>query len=514
MTNGAQLLVQTLLKSGIDVCFGNPGTSEMHFVAALDSIDGMRCILKLFEGGVTGAADGYYRMSGRPAATLLHLGPGFANGWANLHNGRKAHTGVINIVGDHASHHAQYDAPLTADIDGVIRSVSQITRRTTPQTLVADTQAIITAAQAGQTATLILPADTAWQSVSTENTAIPDPVAPVRTLPSLADLDAAAQLLTQPGAAIMLGNRALHAEALTIAGQIAHKTGCHLFADFFNARMARGRGRVQPIHLTYSTAINQTLLQDVRHLLLVGAGQPVAFFGYPGQPSLPTPAACHIVPFAAPTADLLGALTQLAHHIGATDPAPIPVYAAPTLPTGETLSAATISQAVAALLPENSIVVDEAIALWQHLNPATVAAAPHDWLAITGGAIGHALPCAVGAAVAAPGRPILALEGDGSAMYTIQSLWTMAREKLDVTVVILSNRGYQVLFSELKKMGIDTPGPTATRLLEMSDPAIDWGGIAAGFGVPFGRATTLPAFIDLLQQGFATPTPLLIEAVI
>ena len=163
--NGAESLVRTLVAGGVDVCFSNPGTSEMHFVAALDRVEGMRCVLGLFEGVVTGAADGYFRMKGTPASTLLHLGPGLANGLANLHNAKKANSGIVNIVGQHATHHIGYNAPLTSDIEGLARPMSAWVR-TSPdaKSVSADGAAAIAAARSAppQIATLILPADTAW----------------------------------------------------------------------------------------------------------------------------------------------------------------------------------------------------------------------------------------------------------------------------------------------------------------------------------------------------------------
>ena len=210
--NGAESLVKTLLASKVDVCFANPGTSEMHFVAALDRHPELRCILCLVEGGASGAADGYYRMSGKVAATLLHLAPGFGNAFANLHNARKAQSGIVNVMGDHASYHLRYESPLKGDTVGISQAISQWTRVSGDATSVAvDGAAAVTAARAlnGQIATLILPANTAWEdAVASAVAAAP----PALRRPSQAQVLAAAEALRTPGAVLLLDGPVLYTE--------------------------------------------------------------------------------------------------------------------------------------------------------------------------------------------------------------------------------------------------------------------------------------------------------------
>src|ERR1700689_4904765 len=231
--NGAESLVRTLVAGGVDVCFANPGTSEMHFVAALDRVEGMRCVLGLFEGVVTGAADGYARMTGLPASTLLHLAPGLGNGLANLHNASRARSPIVNVIGDHATYHKQYDAPLNADIEGIARAYSKFLRTSkSALEVAADGAAAVAAARTapGQIATLILPADTAWNEGSgiapAESVPPPSPVA------SAAVDGAAALLRTGKPTAIVIDGAALRRAGLVIAGRIAAATGATLLTPY------------------------------------------------------------------------------------------------------------------------------------------------------------------------------------------------------------------------------------------------------------------------------------------
>ena len=314
--NGAESLVTTLVGGGVDVCFTNPGTSEMHFVAALDRVDGMRSVLCLFEGVVSGAADGYWRMARRPAATLLHLGPGLGNAVANLHNAKKAHSGIVNIVGEHATFHIEHDAPLTADIEGIARPVSHWVHTSRDSTAVAgDGARAIAEAKAapGRIATLILPGDTAWNAANGA-AAVPE-IAP----PAKADEDAvaAAAEAAGEGCMLLLSGDALTERGLALAGAIAAKTGAALLAQTSNAVLQRGAGRVPVGRVPFPVLQAVEQLKDVRTLVLVGAKAPVAFFGYPDRPSVVTSEGCEIRCLAAIDEDILDALERLADRVGA-----------------------------------------------------------------------------------------------------------------------------------------------------------------------------------------------------
>jgi acetolactate synthase-1/2/3 large subunit len=509
--NGAESLVHTLLRSGVDTCFCNPGTSEMHFVAALDRIPGMRCVLGLFEGVVTGAADGYARMAGKPAATLLHCGPGLANGLANLHNARRALTPIVNIVGDQATYHRPLDAPLTADTEGWARGVSAWVRTaSTSATVGADAAVAVQAARTypGQIATLILPSDTSWD----EGGIVADPL-PVPPAPQAdpAQIVTAARILRrgEPSLLVLGGNAVSSAAALELAHRVAAATGARLIAQGANARMARGRGRVPVDRVPYVVDTAIKMLAGTRQVILVGARKPVTFFAYPGKPGSSVPADADVHTLARPDQDAAEALARLVDELGAPrvalpDPGPRPT-AARGAPKSEAVAAT-----VAALLPEDAIVIDEAVSFGRGFFPLTYAAAPHDWLTGTGGSIGSGPPLATGAALGAPGRRVVALQADGSAMYTLQALWTQAREKLDVTTILLSNRKYQILLGELANVGAN-PGRTALDMMDLGSPDLDWTRLANGLGVAAARAETCEALADLLAQSFARSGPFLIE---
>lgn len=515
--NGAESLVRTLLASGVEVCFANPGTSEMHFIAALDKVSGMRCVLGLFEGVATGAADGYFRMLQKPACTLLHLAPGLGNGISNLHNARKARSGIVNIVGEHATYHRNNDAPLSGDIEGVAKPMSHWVRTSmTPLAVAADAAAAVQAARGvpGQIATLILPADSSWGPAEGP-AAVAAPEPPQRV--SADTVNAVAELLLQEGepTVMLLGGAALRGKALEWAGRIAAKTGCKLMCEGQNARLERGAGRVGLDRLPYDVPGALAALKGVGRLVLVGAKTPVAFFAYPDQPSVLVPKQCRIVSFALAEHDIENALEALAHELGATA-AYAPAIAElnrPTLPAGK-VTPEGIAAVIGALMPEHAIVVDESISMGRGFFPPTSGAAPHDWMNSMGASLGYALPVAIGAAIAAPGRKVLALVGDGSAMYTLQALWTMAREGLDITIVILANRSYNILRSELTKLGVGAPGRTAAAMLSLSDPDLDWMALAKGHGVPAGRATDLDALARELARGLASEGPYLVELVV
>jgi len=512
--NGAESLVRTLVASDVDVCFTNPGTSEMHFVAALDRVDGMRCVLGLFEGVVTGAADGYARMADKPAATLLHLGPGLGNGLANLHNAKKAYTPMVNVVGEHATYHIQHDAPLTSDIEGVARPMSHWVKTSTSVTDVArDGAEAITVARTGQgkIATLILPGDTAWNEGG-EPTVAAAP--PAREKASDEALRAAADALTGGRrTVIFMTATALRAEGLALAGRIAAKTGCEVYAQTSNGRMQRGAGRVSIGKLPYPVDMALETLKDVEHMILIGAKPPVAFFAYPNKPNVLTPEGCDVQRLTRPDDDHLDALARLADLVNAPkEPKAIQTPHRPDAATG-VLDVNKLAVCLGRNIPENAIICNEAVTAGRGFHAATLGCPPHDWLDLTGGAIGDGIPMAVGAAIACPDRPVLCLEGDGSGMYTVQGLWTMARENLNVTVLVFANRSYAILRHELANVGAENPGRKAIDMLTLDRPALDWVEMANGMGVEAAKAETAEELDALLARGLSTPGPFLIEAV-
>jgi acetolactate synthase I/II/III large subunit len=511
--NGAESLIRTLIAGGVNTCFTNPGTSEMHIVAALDRATEMRCVLGLFEGVVTGAADGYARMTEKPACTLLHLGPGFANGVANLHNASRAQVPMVNLVGQHPAYHLRYDAPLTSDIEAIVRPYSkwQRTSATAPELGRDAAQAIIAARTApGQIATLIIPADVAW----TEGGVVARvPAGPPATSPSSESVNHAASMVCSrlPAALLLTGN-ALYCEGLEVAGRIAAATGAKLLAPYPVVRVQRGAGIPAVQRIPYMPEQAAEFLKDIRKLILIGAAAPVSYFAYPGKSSVLTSPECEIHTLARPGEDYVAALEAL----GSTVSVPNKILSIeekverPPQQSGE-ITLQGLAAAVGALLPENTIVVDEAMTSGRGMMAATAGSPAHDWLGNTGGSIGIALPLAVGAAVACPDRPVLCLTADGSGMYTVQGLWTMVRDGLRVTTVVFANRSYAVLQREFSGLGVGAPGPRAADLFDIGRPTLDWVHLARGMGVPARRVATLDEFAKALKDGFESSGPSLIE---
>ncbi|MEZ5649726.1 MAG: acetolactate synthase large subunit [Burkholderiaceae bacterium] len=512
--NGAQALVRTLLASDLDVCFTNPGTSEMHFVAALDSVPGMRCVLGLFEGVVTGAADGYARMTGKPAATLLHLGPGLGNGLANVHNARKGRSPMVNIVGEHATYHLQYETPLRSDIAQLAGACSDWVHTSTDADGVSRdaAQAVARAREGGRIATLILPADTAW------NEAPSGPAEPIEPAPLnrvAADrVEAAARILRGPRrAALMLSGPVLIEPWVSLATAIAQRTGCRLLAQQSNARMSRGRGHPDVVRVPYVVAQARQALADIDELVLLGANPPASFFAYPDQPNMMVREDCALHALAGRDDDLVACLRDLAAALDLpADARPTIADRAPLAPANGALDADAIMQTVTALLPENAVLCDESVSSGRQLFKFTGHAVPHDYLQTTGGAIGCGAPLATGAAIGAPGRPVVSLQADGSMMYTLQALWTQAREQLNVTTVILANRAYRILQGELRSVGVENPGERARQMLSLDSPAIDWVSLARGMGVPGRAVDSAEALGQALIDARGEPGPFLIEA--
>ncbi len=512
--NGAHAVLRTLVANGVDTCFTNPGTSEMHFVAALDDVPEMRPILALFEGVATGAADGYGRMAGKPAATLLHLGPGLGNGLANLHNARRARTPIVNIVGDHATYHQALDAPLASDIVSVANNVSRWVRESKgPDTVGADTAEAIMEARRGGVATLILPADASWSEGAEPG---PHDFLFHETTADTGDSIESAIRALRSGepTALLLGGHALTEECLVAASRIAQTTGAKLLCETFPARLVRGAGLPEVERLGYLAEFAIAQLQGIEHLVLVDAKKPVSFFAYPNLPSELTPDGCavhEVVPAGVHTADVV--LEVLARAVNAPDDSAVLVPPSrPDRPSGA-LNPETIAQAIAALMPEHAIVSDEANTAGLFVSGATAGAPRHDWMTLTGGAIGQGMPAATGAAVACPDRPVLSLQADGSAMYTLQSLWTQAREHLDVTTIIFDNRAYAILNMELARVGARTDGNAADQF-DLSRPPIDFVALANGMGVEGTRAETADDLVRALERALREPGPHLIDAIL
>ncbi len=514
--NGAESLLTTLVNNGVEVCFTNPGTSEMHFVAALDEVEGMRCVLCLFEGVLSGAADGYARMARKPASTLLHLGPGLGNALANIHNAKKGHVPVVNIVGDHATYHLQYDAPLTADIEGIARPVSHwVYTSKAPGDIARDAAEAVRQAGIGQVATLMLPADVSWG----DNPNGPEgrvAVAPPAVVPAARLQQALALLQSGARCMVMIGGREIDGGRGLLLSRIGKAAGARVCTEVFPGRVARGAGTAVIDRLPYLAELAIDHIKDIEHLILVGAPAPVSFFAYPNVPSAIAAPGCEQFVLAGPNDDIDQVLEDLLQGLGAVDVAPeVQPLTLPDLGAGP-LDVFKLAAAVGHFLPENAVVVDESITSGFALYPATAAARPHDWLNLTGGSIGWGLPAAVGAAIACPERKVICLEGDGSAMYTIQSLWTMAREQLDVTVVIFNNTRYSVLEMEFARTGArgGKPGPNAASVLDIGDPDMDFTAIAAGMGVQASRATTAEEFNQQFAAAMQAKGPRLIDAVV
>ena len=510
--NGAQALINTLVDGGVDVCFANPGTSEMHFVAALDTVPRMRGVLALFEGVATGAADGYARIADRPAAVLLHLGPGLGNGLANLHNARRARVPMVVVVGDHATYHKKYDAPLESDIDAVAGTVSGWMRRTADTADVgADAAEAIAASRSGSCiSTLILPADVSWTDGGQPASTAPAQPAGADPMPVPEVLEV---LRSGEPTVILVGGDATRGPGLTAAARIAQATGARLLCETFPTRLERGAGIPAIDRLAYFAEAATAQLDGAKHLVLAGAKSPVSFFAYPGMPSDLVPAGCEVHVLAGHSG-AAATLIALADEVAPGTQAPVAAASRPQLPTGA-LTSASAAQAIGALMPEGAIVVDESNTSGLLLPQATAGAPAHDWLTLTGGAIGWGIPAAVGAAVAAPDRPVLCLESDGSAMYTISGLWTQARENLNVTTVLYDNSAYDILRVELQRVGAGSaPGPKALDLLDLSRPTMDFVKLAEGMGVPARRVHTAEEFTDALRGALAEPGPHLIDAVV
>ncbi len=520
--NGAESLVRSLLDAGVDVCFANPGTSEMHFVAALDKVDGMRCVLGLFEGVVTGAADGYARMAEKPAVTLLHTGPGLANGIANLHNARKAGVPVVNMVGEHASWHVAHDAPLTSDIAGLAAPISHWLRTAdSATTLASDGTDAVQAAGGlpGRIATLIVPANTAWEpATATENS--PTSLAPEADIqkPTLKQADRSmlsrvAEVLKQGEAvAIVIGGAALRGEALMSVARIAKACDATILCETFKCRMERGEGRIPVNVIPYRLQDAVTLLKNFDHIISIGTKPPIAFFAYPGTRSELYSETASVHQLATLFHDVPVALQDLESLLKTTSITPeLQTLDLPPRCEDGPLTAKTLANVIARLLPDNAIVVDESITTGRGLYSATQGSRRHDWLDVCGGSIGEGLPLATGAAIGAPDRPVFCFEGDGSGMYTVQSLWTQARECLNITTIVMANQSYDILKQELDNVQASR-GETALGMMDLTRPALDWVAMSQGMGVPARKVENVAELEKAIEDAAQVEGPFLIEA--
>ena len=512
--NGAENLLNTLLASGVEVCFANPGTSEMQLVSAIGNSSGMRAVLCLFEGVVSGAADGYARMLDKPALTLLHLGSGFANSMANQHNAMRAHVPLVNMVGDHATYHLQYDAPLTSDVAAHARISSAWVRasESADDLAHAGAEAVQASLQgAGGIATFIAPANHAWESATETVTPLPRPQrekVPGKIIDEMVDL-----LLQGKKTALYLGGRALREESLQAAGRIAKASGADILCECFPTRLQRGAGRVRVMRLPYFAQQAAAQLLAYERLILIGAKAPVSFFAYPGKASWLAPEGCDIRTLSSVDQDVQAALEEIAERIGAGQ-TPDLTKRAPAAPPSGALSPVAIGQSLSALMPADAIVCDESITCGMGIYPVTENAAPHDWLTLTGGAIGDGLPLSLGAAIACPDRKVIALQADGSALYTMQALWSMAREHADVAVIILNNHSYAILNIELAQVGAGKPTPKTLSMLSLAGPDINWCELATGMGVRATRANSAEEFHAQLAEAMRSKGPSLIEAMV
>jgi acetolactate synthase I/II/III large subunit len=515
--NGAESLVRTLVYNDVDVCFANPGTSEMHFVGALDKVQGIKCVLGLFEGVLTGAADGYYRMCGKPASTLLHLGPGLANASASIHNAKKAHSGMVNIIGQHTLQHLKSESPLTSDIEAIAKPMSHWvkTSKNSEELSKDGAEAIEQAKKApGQISSLILPADTAWGKGG-EIIKVKDSFSRAKVGQEVIK-KVAKFLCNGKHSTLLLGGGALTEEATLLAGKISKKTGCGIITEAANSRLSRGAGRLNMLRIPGAGVVDRALamVEKAGQLVLVGSKPPVAFFGYPDKPSLLYREDTPLISLVDIDEDILSALKELAMELDALNEVPKFLAEPITLePPEGNITKEKLAMAIGIKLPENAIVIDESVTTGRDFFPATAGAPPHDWLNNRGGAIGYGMPVSIGAAVACPNRKVVLLEGDGSGMYTVQSLWTMARENLDITILIFANRSYEILRGELTNVGVQNPGPRAVDMLTLDRPYIDWVNIAKGMGIEALQVNNCKNLLGAMDIGLKKDGPFLIEII-
>ena len=508
---GADALVQTLADCGVKACFANPGTSEMHLVTALDNEPRVRSVLCLFEGVATGAADGYARVSGVPAMTLLHLGAGYMNGGANIHNAKRAHTPMINVIGDHATYHVRYDAPLTSNILGLVgpnsiwvKSVDDVSKAGTLA------EEAFRASQSGKGGpiSLILPADSAWNEGAQKADQRPLPT----KQPASEDIvaEAAQKVTSAEKPMILISGTALSEAGLSQAARL-EAAGVRVMTDAFIWKQARGAGRFAPARMQYFAEGAMADLEGADLMLVAGTQMPVAFFAYPDKPSVLVPEGCELFLMGGPESDSAETLKLLADKLGAKGSAPVMERKAPDCPDGP-VTPKTVGQSINRHMPSGGLISDDGVTASLPVFLATMGAEPHELMMLTGGAIGQGMPLAIGASVAKPDAKTICLTGDGAGMYTVQSLWTMARENLDVTTIVFVNHSYRILNIELQRTGAGNPGPAAQSMLNLGTPEIDWVAMASAQGVHAEAVSTAEAFDEAFERAMNTKGPKLIAA--
>lgn len=510
----AESLVGALVDAGIDTVFANPGTTEMPLVAALDACgDAVTAVLALHETVCSAAADGYWRARGRPAATLLHLGPGVANAAANFHNAQKARAGIVNLIGDHPNRHLSVQSPLQTPLESLCRLFSDWTGfASDPAQQAAVARTAVGIAATGRVASLIVPHDVQLAQVGPT----PRPLSSVPGRPRSAAIPAAIAALaraTRP--ALLLGGPALGKAGLRLAARLGARVGAPVFCETLFAAMDRGGDIPQPTRLAYfpEQAIAQLAGHDL--ILLVGAAEPVAFFAYPDLPSRLAPSGAAIVAVATAHEDCALALAELLDAVPAAPDQATACNSGAGQPSanapGDRLTPQTLCEIVAAAIPAGAVVVDEGITTGLAFYNASLAARPFRHLCLTGGAIGWGPGASVGAALGAR-APVINLQADGSSLYAIQALWTQARHSLPVTTVICRNGRYRILETELARAGLDTRGRHAAAMCDLA--GIDWCTLAQGFGVRAVRARSVGELTAALEGIAERRGPLLIEAVI
>jgi acetolactate synthase I/II/III large subunit len=511
---GAEALIATVVSGGVEVCFANPGTTELPLVLALDSVPGLRSILCLHENVATGAADGYGRMAGKPAICLLHLGVGLANGLTNLHNARRAFTPVVNVIGDHATWHLPADPLLATDVESLAQTVSGYVKKSLAATTVAlDMADAIEAAMTngGCVATLIVPHDAQIGEAGEAGDGTPVRRIRANKTYSARRILQAAKALKSGKSALLLGGDALLEPGIILAGRIAAIGGADLLCDTFFARMERGGDLPSPTKLPYFPDEALALTRRYARVIVAGTRRPVAFFGHPAVPSYLTTEEQTVI-LTGPQEDSLGALVALASEVKAPDVVDQVLGEPPAMPKGG-LDALAVSAVIAGLQPADCIVMDEVLAVGVPYFDASKHSPRFTHLMLTGGAIGQGPSAATGAAIACPKRKVINFQSDGCGAYSVQALWTQARENLDVVTVIGSNRSYQILQLELLRAGVAQMGPIARSMLGLNDPFIDWVKIGEGFGVPAVAVDSAEALARELERALMHKGPYLIEAI-
>ncbi|MCL4133723.1 UNVERIFIED_CONTAM: hypothetical protein GTU68_047912 [Idotea baltica] len=431
-----------------------------------------------------------------------------------MHNARKARVPMVNLVGDHALRHQQYDAPLSADVEAACAPFSDWVRSGRDAgSFAADAMEALSVAtgKPGRIASLVAPADIGWD----EGGKMAAPLTPKGAAALDEDAVTAALGALESGekTVIIAGGSVLaDTEAVALLHGIAEKTGAHILAPTSNRRIERGRGRFAVTKIPYPIDAALKCLAPYGRAILVETLPPVAFFAYPGRPSLLLPEVCDTVTLAGLDGDGSTALAALADRVGAK-PAKALDAASPARPQAGAITLENIGAALSAALPEDAIVIDETVSSGAAIFPAGDTAPPNSWLALTGGSIGIGIPLSAGAAIACPDRPVVTLQADGSAMYSIQGLWTQAREGSNVTTIILANRAYEILKGELHNVGAQ-PGPDALSMLNLDRPELDFVALARGMGVPGRRVDDVRDLMRAIKDAAAEPGPYLIEAMI